>query len=104
MQPLSCYSVLEADDIYYQNDIQLPYFTLLYIKLPVITFFMPNDACLPFKIPYNPKNANTTNSQCFSIKARGRNDLLGHCLYLVVKSQHSPQGNDALNVSYFLAW
>ena len=38
MQPLSCYSVLEADDIYYQNAIQLPYFTLLYIKLPVITF------------------------------------------------------------------
>lgn len=61
-------------------------------------------ACLPFKMPYNPKNANTTNSQCFSIKARDRNDFSGHCLYLVVKSQHSPQGNDALNVSYFLAW
>lgn len=61
-------------------------------------------ACLPLKMPYNPKNANTTSSQCFSIKARDRNDLKGHCLYLVVKSQYSPQGNDALNVSYFLAW
>lgn len=77
---------------------------LLYYKVASYYIFLPNDACLPFKMPYNPKNANTTNSQCFSIKARGRNDLLGHCIYLVVRSQHGPQGNDALNVSYFLAW
>ena len=105
MQPLACYSILEADDIYYQTIIQLSYFTLLYIKLPVITFFNAKmTSCLALKMPYNPKNANTTNSQCFSIKARDRNDPKGHCLYLVVKSQYSPQGNDAPNVSYFLAW
>lgn len=41
----------------------------------------------------------TTHSQCFSIKARHRDDLSCHSLYPIANSQYSPQGNDALNVS-----
>lgn len=99
MEPLSCSNILEVNDIYYRNLILLSYFTL-YIELSVITsFYTQMAACLPFKMPDNPEKASTTHSQCFSIKARHRNDLSGHSLYPIANSQYSPQGNDALNVS-----
>ena len=86
MEPLSCSNILEVDDIYYRNLTQLSYFTL-YTELSVITsFYTKMAACLPFKMPNNPEKANTTNSQCFSVKARDRNDLSSHSLYPIAKS------------------
>lgn len=49
-------------------------------------------AYLHFKMPNNPEKANTTNSQCFSIKAGDRNDLSGHSLHSIVKVTTQPPG------------
>lgn len=83
MEPLSGSHKLEMDGIYYQRLIQLSYFTF-YIEWPVITLFIPK--WLPVKLPNTRKKANTTNIQCFTIKARNGNDLSGQSLYPLVKS------------------
>lgn len=92
MESPLCSNLLEVGDIYYQNHIQLSYFTQ-YIEFPVITFFYTKMAAyLHFKMPNNPEKANTTNSQCFSIKAEDRNDLSGHSLHSIVKVTTQPPG------------